>query len=60
MKTTLAAPGGAFGGSNGAQSGTDSRMSTLIVPLNGSLIALGLLSRSGSGWFPSAALSSPR
>ena len=28
----------AFGGSNGAQSGTESRMSTLIVPLNGALM----------------------
>src|SRR5580765_2554971 len=40
MKTTLAAPGGAFGGSNGAQSGSESRMSTLIVPLNGSPIRI--------------------
>src|ERR1022692_3813024 len=38
MYTTLGAPSGAFGGSNGVQSGTESRMSTLIVPLNGSLI----------------------
>jgi hypothetical protein len=37
MYTTLGAPAGAFGGSNGDQSGTESRMSTLIVPLNGSL-----------------------
>ena len=29
---------GAFGGSNGAQSGTESRMSTLILPLNGALM----------------------
>src|SRR3990170_3019860 len=37
MYTTLGAPSGAFGGSKGDQSGTESRMSTLIVPLNGSL-----------------------
>src|SRR5215469_2528830 len=36
MYTTLGAPSGALGGSNGVQSGTESRMSTLIVPLNGS------------------------
>src|SRR5450755_2253231 len=36
--TTFGAPSGAFGGSNGVQSGTESRISTLIVPLNGSLI----------------------
>src|SRR6266545_6604294 len=36
--TTLGAPSGALGGSNGVQSGTESRISTLIVPLNGSLI----------------------
>ena len=35
MYTTFGAPSGAFGGSNGAQSGTESRMSTLMVPLNG-------------------------
>jgi len=40
--TTLVAPGGAFGGSNGAQSGTESRISTLIVPLNGWLISASL------------------
>src|SRR6478672_3216426 len=39
MYTTLGAPSGAFGGVNGAQSSTESRMSTLTVPLNGSLIA---------------------
>src|SRR3954449_12686827 len=33
--TTLGAPSGALGGSKGDQSGTESRMSTLIVPLNG-------------------------
>src|SRR3954469_9655881 len=33
--TTLAAPSGALGGSNGDQSGTESRMSVLITPLNG-------------------------
>src|SRR3954447_16755484 len=38
MYTTFGAPSGAFGGSNGDQSGTESRMSTLILPLNGSLI----------------------
>src|ERR1700730_10895267 len=35
--TTRGAPSGALGGSNGVQSGTESLMSTLIVPLNGSL-----------------------
>src|SRR3954451_20107748 len=40
MYTTLGAPSGAFGGSNGDQSGTESRMSTLIVPLNCSLTTL--------------------
>ena len=34
MYTTFGAPSGAGGGSNGDQSGTESRMSTLIVPLN--------------------------
>src|SRR6478609_3062414 len=34
MYTTLGAPSGALGGSNGAQSGSESRISTLIVPLN--------------------------
>src|SRR4051812_26365521 len=38
--TTLGAPSGALGGSKGDQSGTESRMSTLILPLNGSLITL--------------------
>src|SRR3954454_23604381 len=38
--TTLAAPSGALGGSKGDQSGTESRMSTLILPLNGLLITL--------------------
>ena len=42
MYTTLGAPSGAFGGSNGDQSGTESRMSTLIVPLNRSLTSLPL------------------
>src|ERR1700761_7676557 len=37
--TTFGAPSGAFGGSNGVQSGTESRISMLIVPLNGSLIS---------------------
>src|SRR3954449_5356720 len=36
--TTFGAPSGAFGGSNGDQSGTESRISTLTLPLNGSLI----------------------
>jgi hypothetical protein len=39
MYTTLGAPSGAFGGSNGAQSGSESRMSTLITPLKRSAIA---------------------
>src|SRR6185437_7035307 len=39
MYTTLGAPSGAFGGSNGAQSGFESRMSTLMTPWNGLLIA---------------------
>src|SRR6266581_2364513 len=34
MYTTFGAPTGAFGGSNGAQSGTESRISTLITPRN--------------------------
>ena len=42
MYTTLVAPAGALGGSNGAQSGWESLISTLTVPLNGMLI--------GSGW----------
>ena len=36
MYTTFGAPAGALGGSNGAQSGSESRMSTLIEPRNGS------------------------
>ena len=36
MYTTFGAPSGALGGSNGVQSGTESRISTLIVPLKGS------------------------
>src|SRR3954447_8068689 len=36
--TTFGAPSGAFGGSNGDQSGTESRMSTLILPLNGAVM----------------------
>jgi hypothetical protein len=39
MYTTLGAPSGGFGGSNGAQSGSESRMSTLITPLKLSAIA---------------------
>ena len=35
MYRTFGAPSGALGGSNGAQSGSESRISTLIVPLNG-------------------------
>src|SRR5229473_3503437 len=42
MYTTFGAPSGAFGGSNGDQSGTESRISTLIVPLNGWLTVLSL------------------
>src|SRR6516165_11288140 len=38
MYTTLGAPSGALGGSKGAQSGTESRMSTPTVPLNALLI----------------------
>ena len=37
MYTTFGAPSGALGGSKGDQSGTESRMSMLMVPLNGSL-----------------------
>ncbi len=33
---------GARGGSNGDQSGAESRMSTLVLPLNGTLITLSL------------------
>src|SRR5690242_8066721 len=36
MYTTFGAPSGALGGSNGVQSGTESRISTLTVPLKGS------------------------
>src|SRR5450631_2614958 len=39
MYTTLGAPSGACGGANGAQSSTESRMSTLTLPLNGTLTA---------------------
>src|SRR5262249_34869153 len=38
MYTTFGAPSGALGGSNGVQSGTESLMSTLMVPLNALLI----------------------
>ena len=48
MYTTFGAPSGALGGSNGDQSGSESRMSTLIVPLNGSAIE-GLLCWIGAG-----------
>src|SRR3954463_16552997 len=41
--TTFGAPSGAFGGSNGDQSGTESRMAMLISPLNVSLILGALL-----------------
>jgi hypothetical protein len=34
----LGAPTGAFGGSNGDQSGSESRMSMLMVPLNGDVM----------------------
>src|SRR5487761_1447124 len=53
MYTTFAAPSGALGGSNGDQSGTESRMSMLIVPLNGSLTcrpSLNLLTCVYSSW----------
>src|SRR3954469_23132669 len=40
--TTFGAPSGAFGGSKGDQSGTESRMSTLILPLNRWLITRSL------------------
>src|SRR5208283_3245485 len=39
MRTTFGAPAGAFGGSNGLQSGTESRISMLITPWNGLVIA---------------------
>ena len=39
MYRTFGAPSGALGGSNGDQSGSESRMSTLIVPLNGLVIS---------------------
>ncbi len=35
---TFGAPSGAVGATNGDQSSTESRMSTLIVPLNGPAI----------------------
>src|SRR3954463_7753741 len=44
MYSTFGAPSGAFGGSNGDQSGTESRISTLILPLNGLLICAPLAS----------------
>src|SRR3954451_11407075 len=44
-KTTFGDPSGAFGGSNGDQSGTESRMSTSILPLNGSLIVCSMVAR---------------
>src|SRR6516165_7278988 len=37
MQTTFGALSGAFGGSKGDQSGTESLISTLMVPLNGLL-----------------------
>jgi hypothetical protein len=37
MYTTLGAPSGARGASKGVQSGSESRMSTLMTPLNGLL-----------------------
>src|SRR5690242_8335374 len=37
MQTTFGAPSGAFDGSKGDQSGVESLISTLMVPLNGSL-----------------------
>src|SRR3954463_9919529 len=46
--TTFGDPSGAFVGSNGDQSGTESRMSTLILPLNGSLIVCSRLRPCGS------------
>src|SRR6266576_3916865 len=48
--TTFDAPSGAFGGSNGAQSGTESRISTLTVPLNCSLTSP-LLCQKTCHWF---------
>ena len=36
----MGAPSGALGGSNGAQSGVESRMSTFTTPLNGLLMAV--------------------
>src|ERR1700750_2485760 len=41
MYTTLGAPSGAFGASNGDQSGTESRMSTLMIPWNALLMLEG-------------------
>jgi len=46
----LGAPSGAFGGSNGVQSGSESLMSTLIVPLNGSLTTAPSGCRPVIGW----------
>src|SRR3954463_6112755 len=47
--TTLAAPSGALGGSKGDQSGTESRMSTSILPLNGWLMVAPSVSAADSG-----------
>src|SRR4029453_14314169 len=43
MYTTLGAPSGALGASNGDQSGCESRMSTLTTPRNGSVMVASLL-----------------
>src|SRR5947208_423379 len=43
MKTTLGAPSGGLGASNGAQAGTESRMSTVTTPLNGARLVRHLL-----------------
>src|SRR4051794_16632589 len=40
MYTTFGAPSGALGASKGDQSGTDSRMSVLMTPLNGVLMTI--------------------
>src|SRR5450755_4589949 len=54
MYRTFGAPSGAFGASNGPHSGTESRMSTLITPLNRSLIAASHLCRRKKIAHPSA------
>ena len=54
MYRTFGAPSGATGCRYGSQSGTESRSSTLIVPLNGLLIGVLSVLRSPSTSLPEA------